>query len=247
MEAVPSLSLSEPPSVPRHIAIILDGNGRWAAARHLPRSVGHKRGAEAVRRAVEGAGDLGISYLTVFGFSSENWKRPRAEILDLMQLLRFYLRNELKKMMENGIRLRIIGDRTKLDPDIVALIEEVENATKENTGVNLTIALSYGGRREIVEATRRIAQEAAAGKIAIEEISESLFAKHLETADIPDPDLIIRTSGEKRISNFLLWQSAYTEFVFLDKFWPDFTQKDLEDAVREFASRERRYGTADNG
>jgi len=245
MEAVPSLS--EPPSVPRHIAIILDGNGRWAAARHLPRSVGHKRGAEAVRRAVEGAGDLGISYLTVFGFSSENWKRPRAEILDLMQLLRFYLRNELKKMMENGIRLRIIGDRTKLDPDIVALIEEVENATKENTGVNLTIALSYGGRREIVEATRRIAQEAAAGKIAIEEISESLFAKHLETADIPDPDLIIRTSGEKRISNFLLWQSAYTEFVFLDKFWPDFTQKDLEDAVREFASRERRYGTADNG
>ena len=245
MEAVPSLS--EPPSVPRHIAIILDGNGRWAAARHLPRSVGHKRGAEAVRRAVEGAGDLGISYLTVFGFSSENWKRPRAEILDLMQLLRFYLRNELKKMMENGIRLRIIGDRTKLDPDIVALIEEVENATEENTGVNLTIALSYGGRREIVEATRRIAQEAAAGKIAIEEISESLFAKHLETADIPDPDLIIRTSGEKRISNFLLWQSAYTEFVFLDKFWPDFTQKDLEDAVREFASRERRYGTADNG
>lgn len=244
MEAVPSLS--EPPPVPRHIAIILDGNGRWAAARHLPRSVGHKRGAEAVRRAVEGAGDLGISYLTVFGFSSENWKRPRAEILDLMQLLRFYLRNELKKMMENGIRLRIIGDRTKLDPDIVALIEEVENATKENTGVNLTIALSYGGRREIVEATRRIAQEAAAGKIAIEEISESLFAKHLETADIPDPDLIIRTSGEKRISNFLLWQSAYTEFVFLDKFWPDFTQKDLEDAVREFASRERRYGTADN-
>jgi len=244
MEAVPNLS--EPVSLPSHIAIIMDGNGRWAAERHLPRVVGHKRGAEAVRRTVKAAGNLGISYLTLFGFSSENWKRPHTEILGLMQLLRFYLRNELEEMMQNGVRLRIIGDRTKFDPDIVDLIKEVEAATEKNTGINLTLALSYGGRHEIVEATRKIAKEMVAGKIVAEDISESMFANYLETVNIPDPDLIIRTSGEKRISNFLLWQCAYTELVFLDKFWPDFTKKDIEDAVREFGSRERRYGAADS-
>ena len=244
MEAVPNLS--EPASLPSHIAIIMDGNGRWAAERHLPRAIGHKRGAETVRRTVKAARNLGISYLTLFGFSSENWKRPHTEILGLMQLLRFYLRNELEEMMKNGVRLRIIGDRTKFDPDIVSLIEEVEAATDKNTGINLTLALSYGGRHEIVEATRKISKEVAAGKIAAEDISESMFANYLETASIPDPDLIIRTSGEKRISNFLLWQCAYTELVFLDKFWPDFTKKDIEDAVREFGNRERRYGAADS-
>ena len=242
MEPLPSISETLP--VPKHVAIIMDGNGRWAGARHLPRVAGHKRGAEAVRRTVKGAAKLGVSYLTLFGFSSENWKRPRGEIRDLMQLLRFYLRNELEEMMENGVRLRIIGDRTKLDPDIVGLIEGVEEATKDNAIINLTIALSYGGRSEIVEAARGLAAEAVKGKIAVEDISESLFTTYLETAGMPDPDLIIRTSGEKRISNFLLWQSAYTEFVFLDKFWPDFTQGDLENAVREFANRERRYGTS---
>jgi undecaprenyl diphosphate synthase len=242
MEPLPSIS--ETPPVPKHVAIIMDGNGRWAAARHLPRVAGHRRGAEAVRRTVKGAAKLGVSYLTLFGFSSENWKRPRGEIRDLMQLLRFYLRNELDEMMENGVRLRIIGDRAKLDSDIVGLIEEVEEATKDNAVTNLTIALSYGGRSEIVAAAQNLAAEAVKGKIAVEDISESLFATYLETAGMPDPDLIIRTSGEKRISNFLLWQSAYTEFVFLDKFWPDFTQGDLENAVREFANRERRYGTS---
>ena len=244
MEAVPNLS--EPASLPSHIAIIMDGNGRWAAERHLPRAIGHKRGAETVRRTVKAARNLGISYLTLFVFSSENWKRPHTEILGLMQLLRFYLRNELEEMMKNGVRLRIIGDRTKFDPDIVSLIEEVEAATDKNTGINLTLALSYGGRHEIVEATRKISKEVAAGKIVAENISESMFANYLETASIPDPDLIIRTSGEKRISNFLLWQCAYTELVFLDKFWPDFTKKDIEDAVREFGNRERRYGAADS-
>lgn len=242
MEPLPSINETLP--VPKHVAIIMDGNGRWAAARHLPRVAGHKRGAEAVRRTVKAAAKLGISYLTLFGFSSENWKRPRGEIRDLMQLLQFYLRNELEEMMENGVRLRIIGDRTKLDSDIVGLIGEVEEATKDNVATNLTIALSYGGRSEIVEAARSLAAEVVKGKIAVEDISESLFTTYLETAGMPDPDLIIRTSGEKRISNFLLWQSAYTEFVFLDKFWPDFTQGDLENAVREFANRERRYGTS---
>jgi len=242
MESLPFIN--ETLLVPRHVAIIMDGNGRWAGARHMPRVAGHKRGAEAVRSAVKAASKLGVSYLTLFGFSSENWKRPREEIRDLMQLLRFYLQNEFKEMIESGVRLRIIGDRTKLDPDIVGLISEVEEATSDNADIHLTIALSYGGRSEIVEAARRLASEVVKGKISVEDISESLFTTYLETADMPDPDMIIRTSGEKRISNFLLWQSAYTEFVFLDKFWPDFTQGDLENAVREFANRERRYGTS---
>ena len=242
MESLPFIN--ETLLVPRHVAIIMDGNGRWAGARHMPRVAGLKRGAEAVRSAVKAASKLGVSYLTLFGFSSENWKRPREEIRDLMQLLRFYLQNEFKEMIESGVRLRIIGDRTKLDSDIVGLISEVEEATSDNADIHLTIALSYGGRSEIVEAARRLASEVVKGKISVEDISESLFTTYLETADMPDPDMIIRTSGEKRISNFLLWQSAYTEFVFLDKFWPDFTQGDLENAVREFANRERRYGTS---
>jgi len=231
---------------PQHIAIIMDGNGRWAEKRGLNRLRGHRKGADAVKRTVEAARDLGISYLTLFSFSSENWNRPAEEVGELMGLLRYYLKKETAEMHKNGVCLKVIGDRARLDTDIVELIEHAEKITAENTNMTVIIALSYGGRHEIVEATRKIAKEIVAGKISAEDISESMFANYLETATIPDPDLIIRTSGEKRISNFLLWQSAYTEFVFLDKFWPDFTQKDVEDAVREFGNRERRYGAADS-
>jgi undecaprenyl diphosphate synthase len=239
MEALPS-SAGVPPPV--HVAIIMDGNGRWANARGLPRTVGHQRGAEAVRRAVTGAAELGIGYLTLYGFSSENWKRPAAEIDDLMALLRFYLRSEIAEMHRNGVRVRVIGDRERLAPDIVALIDEAEQRTRANARLNLTVALSYGGRAEIALAARRLAEDAQAGRLDPALIDETLFARHLLTAGIPDPDLVIRTSGEKRISNFLLWQSAYAELVFLDRLWPDFTKDDLADAIREYHRRDRRYG-----
>jgi undecaprenyl diphosphate synthase len=239
MEALPS-SAGAPPPV--HVAIIMDGNGRWANARGLPRTVGHQRGAEAVRRAVTGATELGIGYLTLYGFSSENWKRPAAEIDDLMALLRFYLRSEITEMHRNGVRVRVIGDRERLAPDIVALIDEAEQRTRANVRLNLTVALSYGGRAEIALAARRLAEDAQAGRLDPAGIDETLFARHLLTAGIPDPDLVIRTSGEMRISNFLLWQSAYAELVFLDRLWPDFTKDDLADAIREYHRRDRRYG-----
>jgi undecaprenyl diphosphate synthase len=239
MEAVPS-SADAPPPV--HVAIIMDGNGRWANARGLPRTIGHQRGAEAVRRAVTGATELGIGYLTLYGFSSENWKRPAAEIDDLMALLRFYLRSEIAELHRNGVRVRVIGDRERLAPDIVALIDEAEERTRSNARLNLTVALSYGGRAEIAQAARRLAEDVQAGRLDPALIDEALFARHLLTAGIPDPDLVIRTSGEKRISNFLLWQSAYAELVFLDRQWPDFTKDDLADAIREYHRRDRRYG-----
>jgi undecaprenyl diphosphate synthase len=232
------------PPAPAHVAIIMDGNGRWAKQRGLPRTAGHKRGAEAVRAAVTAAAELGIRYLTLFGFSSENWKRPLAEIDDLMGLLRHYLRGEIAELHQNGVRLRVIGDRERLAPDIVALIADAEEMTRANAGLNLTIALSYGGRAEIVAAARRIAAAAAAGTLPLAEIDERCFASFLSTRGIPDPDMIIRTSGEQRISNFLLWQSAYAELVFLDTLWPDFTKRELEHAIVEFQRRERRYGTA---
>jgi undecaprenyl diphosphate synthase len=230
--------------VPVHVAIIMDGNGRWAKQRGLPRTAGHKRGAEAVRAAVTAAAELGIRYLTLFGFSSENWKRPLAEIDDLMGLLRHYLRGEIAELHRNGVRLRVIGDRERLAPDIVALIADAEEMTRANPGLNLTIALSYGGRAEIVAAARRIAAAAAAGHLTSGDVDERRFAGFLSTSEIPDPDMIIRTSGEQRISNFLLWQSAYAELVFLDTLWPDFTKRELEHAIVEFQRRERRYGTA---
>ncbi len=227
---------------PKHIAIIMDGNGRWAAQRGQPRLTGHSRGAEALRRAVSAAGELGLDYLTVFAFSSENWERPAAEVEGLMGLLRRYLRGEIAELHENGVRLRSIGERERLPSDIVELIADAESLTAGNGGLTLVVALNYGGRREIALAARRLAQAAATGQLDPDKIDEDQVACALFTADIPDPDLIIRTGGERRISNFLLWQSAYSEFVFLDKYWPDFGKEDLKAAILEYQSRQRRYG-----
>ncbi len=227
---------------PKHIAIIMDGNGRWAAQRGQPRLTGHSRGAEALRRAVSAAGELGLDYLTVFAFSSENWERPAAEVEGLMGLLRRYLRGEIAELHENGVRLRSIGERERLPSDIVELIADAESLTAGNGGLTLVVALNYGGRREIALAARRLAQAAAAGQLDPDKIDEDQVAGALFTADIPDPDLIIRTGGERRISNFLLWQSAYSEFVFLDKYWPDFGKEDMKAAILEYQSRQRRYG-----
>jgi len=222
----------------------MDGNGRWARARGLPRIAGHRSGAEAVRRTVSAAGELGIPYLTLFGFSSENWKRPSAEVQDLMVLLRHYLRREIAELQRNGVRLKVIGQLTRLAPDIVGMISHAETLTRENSRITLTIALSYGGRAEIVAAVQAIAAEVARGSLAAEDVDEDCLAKHLFTADIPDPDLLIRTSGEQRISNFLLWQCAYSELVFTKTLWPDFSRKDLEQAIDEYCGRERRYGAS---
>lgn len=228
--------------MPRHVAIIMDGNGRWAKARHLPRAAGHRKGVESVRTIVRAAAELGIEYLTLFGFSSENWKRPETEVRDLMGLLRLYLRREARDLHEQGVRLQVIGDRSRLADDIREQLAEVEALTRDNTTLTLVIALSYGGRAEIVAAARRLAAEARDGTIAPEGIDEDAFAARLFTADMPDPDLLIRTSGELRISNFLLWQLAYTEFVFVDTLWPDFDRAALLAALGEYGRRERRYG-----
>jgi undecaprenyl diphosphate synthase len=241
MDNQPHLS---PPAPPVHVAIIMDGNGRWATARGLPRIAGHRTGAEAVRRTVRAAAELGIGYLTLFGFSSENWKRPLQEIDGLMALLRHYLRGEIAEIHRNGVRLRVIGQRARLAADIVTLIENGEALTRENTGLQLTIALSYGGRDEIAAAARALAHQVAAGKLDPDTIDEMMVGEHLLTADMPDPDLVIRTSGEQRISNFLLWQTAYAEFSFTDTLWPDFAKSDLEKAVQDFHGRDRRYGAS---
>jgi undecaprenyl diphosphate synthase len=220
----------------------MDGNGRWAKARGLPRTIGHKNGAEAVRRTVEAAREMGISYLTLYAFSSENWKRPPTEVSALLGLLRLYLRNEIANMRKNGVRLRVIGDRARLGEDIVSLIEEAEAGTRGNDALTLTLALSYGGRQEIVEAARQLARDVAEGRLAPDAIDAAAVSGRLATADMPDPDLVIRTSGEKRMSNFLLWQSAYAELLFVDVLWPDFGRANLEAAVDAFHHRERRYG-----
>jgi len=232
------------PALPRHVAIIMDGNGRWAKARGLPRIAGHRSGAEAARRTVAAAAELGIPYLTLFGFSSENWKRPSSEIYDLMALLRHYLRGEIAELHRNGVRLKVIGQTARFAPDIVSMIEHAEVATRENPRITLTIALSYGGRAEIAAAVRTIAEQVARGRLAPEAVDEGCIARHLFTADIPDPDLLIRTSGEQRISNFLLWQCAYSELVFTKTLWPDFSKRDLEQAIDDFCGRERRYGAS---
>ncbi len=238
----PTLGSARPP---RHVAIIMDGNGRWARARGLPRTVGHNSGAEAVRQAVKGAVACGVEYLTLFGFSSENWKRPAAEIDDLMGLLKLYLKREIEELHQNGVRLKVIGDRSRLGADVVALIEAGEAKTEANRKLTLTIALSYGARDEIVLAARRAAEAVARGEMKPADIDEARFERFLFTAGMPDPDLLIRTSGEKRISNFLLWQCAYAEFVFLEKHWPDFGQEDMKAAIAEFHGRNRRYGATE--
>ena len=233
-----------PRALPQHVAIIMDGNGRWAKARGLPRIAGHRRGAEAARRAVTAAAELGIPYLTLFGFSSENWKRPTTEIHDLMALLRHYLYGEIAELHRSGVRLKVIGQLARLAPDIVGLIEHAENLTRDNSKITLTIALSYGGRAEIVAAVQAIVAQVACGALAADQVDENCIARHLFTANIPDPDLLIRTSGEQRISNFLLWQCAYSELVFTKTLWPDFSRRDLEQAIDEFCDRERRYGAS---
>ena len=229
-------------SIPVHVAIIMDGNGRWAQSRGLPRAAGHAQGAEAVRRTVKAAKALGIRYLTLYGFSLENWKRPAKEVSDLMGLLRLYLRKEIAELHRECVRIRFIGDRILLAPDIVSLIEMSEQKTKGNTQLDLIVALSYGSRQEITMAARQLAMDAAADDIDPETIDENAVNARLFTYDVPDPDLIVRTSGEKRISNFLLWQAAYAELVFTDVFWPDFSHEELESSIAEFGCRERRYG-----
>ncbi|MBM3582996.1 MAG: isoprenyl transferase [Alphaproteobacteria bacterium] len=230
--------------VPRHVAIIMDGNGRWARARGLPRIAGHRQGAEAVRRTVVSGLELGIEYLTIFAFSSENWKRPEREIDDLMGLLRLYLRAEIGELSRQGVRVRFIGDRNRLSRDIRSLIDEAERTTDANQAITLTIALNYGSRQEIVRAVRRLARDVATGALVPEDVDEAMFGRYLDTSEMPDPDLLIRTSGEQRLSNFLLWQSAYTELVYLPTLWPDFEKADLENAVVAFQRRERRYGAS---
>jgi undecaprenyl diphosphate synthase len=240
----PLVREAEAVAPPQHVAIIMDGNRRWARSRGMPPTYGHRRGAEAVRRAVEGCAKEGIRYLTLFAFSSENWRRPASEVGDLMDLLRVYFRRELNELCRNGIQLRVIGDRDGLPDDIRELIEETEELSRDNQRVVVVMALNYGSRREITEAARRLAEQAQAGRLDPEEIDEQLFGRCLSTAGIPDPDLLIRTSGEQRISNFLLWQLAYTELVFLPLSWPDFSEDHLRDALREFHRRERRYGAS---
>jgi undecaprenyl diphosphate synthase len=228
--------------VPRHVAIIMDGNGRWAAARGLPRGEGHRRGVEALRQTVRAAGDLGIGVLTIFSFSAENWSRPASEIRDLMGLLKRFIRHDLADLHRNQVRVRVIGERDDLDDDIRRLLEEAEELTKGNERLTLVVAFNYGARQEIARAARRLANEVAAGTLDPAAITAEKIGGFLDTADLPDPDLIIRTSGEQRLSNFLLWQSAYSELVFLPLHWPDFDRAALENAISEYCRRERRFG-----
>lgn len=226
----------------QHVAIIMDGNGRWAKARSLPKFAGHKKGADAVRGIVEACCDLDIKYLTLYAFSSENWNRPIEEINDLMGLLKLYLKKEIAELHEKNIRIRFIGSRDRLGKNILKLIEDAEVKTKDNDKLTLTLALSYGAQEEIVNATKMIAEKVKAGTLDPEDIDATEFSANLYTADFPEPDMIIRTSGEQRLSNFMLWQAAYAEFVFQDVYWPDYTKETLCDAIDEYYKRDRRYG-----
>jgi undecaprenyl diphosphate synthase len=240
---MPQTQIALPPfEMPRHVAIIMDGNGRWAAARGLPRGEGHRRGVEALRKTVRAAGELGISILTIFSFSAENWSRPAAEIRDLMGLLRRFIRNDLAELHQNGVKVRVIGERDDLDPEIRRLLEEAEELTKNNKGLILVVAFNYGARQEIARAAARIAADVKAGKLDPSEVTADLIGQNLDAPDLPDPDLIIRTSGEQRLSNFLLWQAAYSELVFVPTYWPDFDRVALEGAIAEYHRRERRFG-----
>ena len=229
-------------TTPEHVAIIMDGNGRWAKARSLPRVAGHRAGVEALRKTVRAAADMGIAWLTVYAFSSENWSRPKSEVSDLMGLLKLFIRRDLAELHQSGVKVKVIGEREGLAPDIAALLEEAESLTAANSALNLVIAFNYGGRDEIVRAARRIADAAARGELPSEDVTPEIFARFLDTAGIPDPDLVIRTSGEQRMSNFLPWQSAYSELVFLPCYWPDFTREHLAEALRQYTARERRFG-----
>lgn len=229
-------------NVPRHVAVILDGNGRWAKSKGMPRNYGHAQGSKNVEKICEEAWRMGIKYLTVYAFSTENWSRPKDEVDALMKLLRNYMKTCLKTAAKNDMKVRVIGDKTRLDDDIRSRIAELEEATKNNGGLNFQIALNYGSRDEIVRAVQRIAADVRVGKMEPEDITSEVFSSYLDTHDIPDPDLLIRTSGEERLSNFLLWQLAYSEFYFTDVLWPDFTKEDLVKAIEQYNARDRRYG-----
>lgn len=232
---------------PRHVAIIMDGNGRWAASRGLPRFEGHRRGVEAVRRAVRSAITLGVAYLTIYSFSSENWRRPPSEISELMGLLKLFIRGDLADLHANNVRVRVIGDRADLSADIAGLLEEAETRTRANTGLTLVVAFNYGGRQEILRAMRRIASAVAEGRLRPDAIELSTVTDALDTAGLPDPDLVIRTSGEQRLSNFLTWQTAYAEYVIEPGFWPDFDHAAFLAAIDEYHRRDRRFGGLGTG
>jgi undecaprenyl diphosphate synthase len=236
---------SGPARLPRHVAIIMDGNRRWARARLLPRVLGHHAGMRAVRNVVIAANEIGLAYLTLYSFSSENWRRDPLEVSDIMGLLRRFIREDLAEMHSKNVRLRFIGGRDRVSPDILNMLDEARNLTAGNTGLNLTIAFNYGGQDEIVDAVRSIAREAKEGTLQPEDVTRDTISQFLHTAGVPDPDLVIRTSGEQRLSNFLIWQSAYAEFVFTETLWPEFNKQSLTDAIEEFAQRERRYGAGD--
>ena len=227
---------------PRHVAIIMDGNGRWAKERGLPRAEGHRRGVEALRRTVRAVGELGVEILTIYSFSSENWSRPATEISDLMGLLRRFIRKDLVEIHKNKVRVRIIGERRNLEPEIGRLLEEAEELTRNNDGLLLVVAFNYGARQEIARAAERIASLVAAGALQPSDVTADVVMSHLDAPDLPDPDLVIRTSGEQRLSNFLLWQSAYSELVFVPTYWPDFDRATLDNAIAEYRRRERRFG-----
>jgi len=233
---------AEPHQVPRHVAIIMDGNGRWAAARGLPRVEGHRRGVEALRRTIRAAGEIGIGTITIFSFSAENWSRPAAEVHELMGLLRRFIRNDLAELHKSNVRVRIIGEREALEADIGRLLTEAEELTRGNSGLTLVVAFNYGARQEIARAARRIAEQVASGALKASDVTTETVGRFLDAPDLPDPDLIIRTSGEQRLSNFLLWQSAYSELVFVPTNWPDFDRATLEAAIDEYQQRERRFG-----
>lgn len=239
---MPDTSQPSPATGPRHVAIIMDGNGRWAQARNRPRLFGHQAGARRVREVVEACPGLGIKYLTVFAFSTENWKRTQVEVAGLMSLFRRYIIKEARNLTKAGVRVRFIGDRVRLDSKLTELMDTLEVATQHNDLVHLTIALNYGGRDEVARATKRLARDVAEGRLRPDDVDEETLPKYLDTHVLPDPDLVIRTSGEARISNFLLWQSAYSEYEFIDTLWPDFTSAELERLCRNFGSRDRRFG-----
>ncbi len=232
--------------LPTHIAVIMDGNGRWAQERGLPRTQGHRAGLDALRLCIQGAGDRGIRYLTIFAFSSENWSRPKSEIDDLMGLLKTFIRRDLKKLHKNGVQVRMIGNRSNLKPEILNQIEEAETLTRDNSKMTLVIAFNYGARNEMVRVVQGLVASAENGEVSAGDITEEMISGQLDTAGIPEPDLLIRTSGEERISNFLLWQCAYTEFVFTDIYWPDFDGEALDKAIEEYSSRNRRFGNVEN-
>jgi undecaprenyl diphosphate synthase len=239
--------MSEERKIPRHVAFILDGNGRWAKAKGMPRNYGHVQGAKAVEQMLFDAGELGIEYVTVYAFSTENWNRPEAEVSALMALFKKYLKSEIKTCMKNNVRSRVIGEKNRLPKDVLKVVEELEETTKDNTGLTFNIAINYGSRDEITRAVRKIASKVESGEISASDIDEQMINDNLDTGFMPDPDLLIRTCGEQRLSNYLLWQLAYTEFYFTDICWPDFNKEELEKAIDAYNHRTRRFGGLKKG